>query len=164
MTLTAATSSVDETRALGAALAELARPGDVLLLCGDLGAGKTAFTQGYGRGLGVTDPITSPTFTLASRYDGRLELNHLDVYRLEQLDEVLEIGLYDLLDEERVVVIEWGDAVAPALAADFLRLTFTFGDGDDDRVLTFEPVGARWAARTRAVADAVEPWRQDRSC
>ena len=89
MTLTAATSSVDETRALGAALAELARPGDVLLLCGDLGAGKTAFTQGYGRGLGVTDPITSPTFTLASRYDGRLELNHLDVYRLEQLDEVM---------------------------------------------------------------------------
>lgn len=156
--ITAMTRSVDETRAVGAALATEAAAGDVLLLCGDLGAGKTAFTQGYGSGLGVSAAITSPTFTLASRYDGRLELNHLDVYRLEHLEDLVEVGLYDLLDDERVVVIEWGDVIVPALPADFLRLSFVFGDGDDDRVITVDCVGPRWAARVGAVARALQPW------
>jgi tRNA threonylcarbamoyladenosine biosynthesis protein TsaE len=159
MTLTLATHGVDETRALAAALAGLARPGDVVLLAGDLGAGKTAFAQGYGAALGVDEPITSPTFTLARRYQGRYELHHLDVYRLEQLDEVLELGLFDLFDEESVVLIEWGDAVAGALRADFLRVSLAFGAGDDDREVTVEPVGARWNARRRALADALAEWR-----
>lgn len=164
MTLRVTTRSVDETRALGAALAARAQPGDVLLLCGDLGAGKTAFTQGYGQGLGVTDSITSPTFTLAARYDGRLALDHLDVYRLDQLEEVLEIGLFDLLDGEGVVVIEWGDVVEPALPTDFLRLTFTFGEGDDDRVILVEPVGPRWVARTRDLVEVLAPWQEGERC
>jgi tRNA threonylcarbamoyladenosine biosynthesis protein TsaE len=158
MTLTLATHGVDETRAVAAALADLARPGDVVLLTGDLGAGKTAFAQGYGAALGVDEPITSPTFTLARRYQGRYELHHLDVYRLEQLDEVLELGLFDLFDEESVVLIEWGDAVAGALRADFLRVSLAFGPGDDDREITVEPVGARWLARRRALADATATW------
>ena len=89
----ATTSSASATADLAAALAELAQPGDLLLLAGDLGAGKTAFCQGFGRGLGVDEQITSPTFTLVQSYTGRLDLYHLDVYRLEQLDEVVDLGL-----------------------------------------------------------------------
>jgi len=162
----ARTTSAEETKALAAALAELARPGDLLLLAGDLGAGKTAFTQGYGAALGVDDLITSPTYTLVHNYEGRLELNHLDVYRLEALAEVLDHGVPEMLDEGGVTVIEWGDSVSPALPADYLEVRFSFTEGDDDeRILELVPVGPRWAARTRAVATAVAPWiQEDPSC
>jgi tRNA threonylcarbamoyladenosine biosynthesis protein TsaE len=152
------TAGVDETRAVAAALAELARPGDLILLAGELGAGKTAFAQGFGRGLGVEEAMTSPTFTLARQYEGRLLLHHLDVYRLEQLEEVFDIGLPELLDEGAVTLIEWGDAILPALPADFLEVRFTFGDGDDDRTIEVRPVGPSWSARQRAVATALAPW------
>ncbi len=155
----ARTTSVDATKMLAAALAELARPGDLILLAGDLGAGKTAFTQGFGAALGVEDRITSPTFTLVNNYAGRLELNHLDVYRLEALVEVLDLGVPEMLDDGGVTVIEWGDAVAPALPADYLQVSFSFCDDvDDDRIIELVPVGSRWQARTRAVAAAVSPW------
>ncbi|MCU0312241.1 MAG: tRNA (adenosine(37)-N6)-threonylcarbamoyltransferase complex ATPase subunit type 1 TsaE [Acidimicrobiales bacterium] len=168
----ARTTSVEATRALAAALAELARPGDLVLLAGDLGAGKTAFTQGFGAALGVEERITSPTFTLVNNYAGRLELNHLDVYRLDALAEVLDLGVPEMLDEGGVTVIEWGDAVAPVLPADYLQISFSFcDDADDDRVIELVPVGARWQARTRALAAAVSPWiheadvpRGDESC
>lgn len=127
-TLLARTSSVDETRALARALAQLAQPGDLLVLAGDLGAGKTAFVQGFGAGLGVTEPITSPTFTLAQQYQGRLVVHHLDVYRLDQLGEVAELGLFELLDDGGVVLIEWGDAILPVLPNDYLEVRLTFGD------------------------------------
>ena len=113
VTVVALTTSVDETRELAAALVALARPGDVLVLAGDLGAGKTAFVQGFGRGLGVAERITSPTFTLVHVYEGRLPVHHLDVYRLEQLSEVLDLGLAEMLDDGGVVLIEWGDADPP---------------------------------------------------
>jgi tRNA threonylcarbamoyladenosine biosynthesis protein TsaE len=158
--ITARTKSVDDTRALGAALAELSRPGDLLLLAGDLGAGKTALVQGFGKGLGVPDAITSPTFTLARQYEGRLPLNHLDVYRIDQLDEVADIGLPELLDEGAVTLIEWGDAIVPVLPADFLEVRLTFGEGDDDREIAVRPVGPTWSARSRAVTTALEPWSQ----
>ena len=154
------TAAVDATREVGAALAELARPGDIVLLVGDLGAGKTAFAQGFGRGLGIHDPITSPTFTLARQYDGgRLMLHHLDVYRLEQMEEVFDVGLPELLDEGAVTLIEWGDAIAPALPSEYLEVRLTFGAGDDDRTIELNPVGTAWAARERAVAQALAPWR-----
>ncbi|MBU6329904.1 MAG: tRNA (adenosine(37)-N6)-threonylcarbamoyltransferase complex ATPase subunit type 1 TsaE [Acidobacteria bacterium] len=156
------TTSVEGTRSVAAALAELARPGDLLLLAGDLGAGKTAFTQGFGAALGVDDLITSPTFTLVNTYEGRLELNHLDVYRLEALGEVLDLGVPEMMDDGGVTVIEWGDAVAPALPADYLEIRFTFPDtdpeGDDVRLLELVPVGPRWSARLRAIATAVSEW------
>ena len=155
----ARTVSPDDTKALAAALAELARPGDLLLLAGDLGAGKTAFTQGFGVALGVEDRITSPTFTLANTYSGRLELNHLDVYRLEALAEVLELGVPEMLDDGGVTVIEWGDTVAPALPADYLEIRFSFTEGDDEeRILDLVPVGGRWQGRTRVLAAALAPW------
>ncbi|OWY59320.1 tRNA (adenosine(37)-N6)-threonylcarbamoyltransferase complex ATPase subunit type 1 TsaE, partial [cyanobacterium TDX16] len=106
------TASVEETRDLGAALAGVLVAGDLLLLVGDLGAGKTAFAQGLGAGLGVSDPITSPTFTLASRYQGDdLVFHHLDVYRLEGMAEVGDLDLPELLEDEGIVAIEWGDAI-----------------------------------------------------
>src|SRR3954454_4785517 len=140
------------------ALAPLSRSGDFILLAGELGAGKTAFAQGFGRALGVTEPITSPTFTLASQYEGRLELNHLDVYRLEQLTEVLDIGLPEMLDEGGVTLVEWGDAIIPALPADYLLVRLTYGDADDDRILDVDSIGPRWSARSRALSLALREW------
>ena len=158
---TAFTSAVDQTRELGSALAELARAGDLLLLAGDLGAGKTAFAQGFGRGLGIDDTITSPTFTLAREYQGnRLRLHHLDAYRMERLEEVLDVGLPELLDDEAVVLIEWGDAIVPALPADYLEVRITLGEGDDDRVLDLSWVGPSWSTRARAVATVLATWAE----
>ncbi|HEX6420473.1 MAG TPA: tRNA (adenosine(37)-N6)-threonylcarbamoyltransferase complex ATPase subunit type 1 TsaE [Acidimicrobiales bacterium] len=160
-TLVARTSSVEQTRELGAALAALAQPGDLLVLAGDLGAGKTAFTQGFGAGLGVVDPITSPTFTLAQQYSGRLTVHHLDVYRLDQLGEVAELGLSELLDDGGVVLIEWGDAILPVLPSDYLEVRLTFGDGgagDDERRILIRPVGPRWARRQVSLLHALAPW------
>lgn len=162
----ATTASVAATKDLAAALAELARPNDLVLLAGDLGAGKTAFAQGFGAALGVTDRITSPTFTIVSQYEGRLPLNHLDVYRLEQLHEVLDIGLAELLDEGGVTLIEWGDTVLPALPPSYLEVRITQATGaaasDDDRTFTLIPVGRAWQARQRAVTEAVRTWLIDR--
>jgi tRNA threonylcarbamoyladenosine biosynthesis protein TsaE len=161
VTIRAATDGPAATRALAGALAELARPGDVVLLAGDLGAGKTAFAQGFGGALGVDEPITSPTFTLVSRYEGRLPLYHLDVYRLDHLDEVADLGLAEFLDEDAVMLIEWGDTITPVLPADFLEVRITLGDGDDDRGFDLELVGPRWVARRRALELALAPWRAD---
>lgn len=158
MRLVARTKAVDETRALAAALAELARPGDLLLLAGDLGAGKTAFAQGFARGLGIDEIVTSPTFTLARYYRGRMGLHHLDVYRVEDLAEVLDLDLPELLDDDAVVLIEWGDAIAAALPADYLEVRLQLGDADDDRVLELRAVGPSWAARSRAAAAAIDAW------
>ena len=157
--LTAHTTEAAGTRDLAAALAGLVRPGDLLVLAGDLGAGKTAFTQGLGAALGVTDRITSPTFTIAQEYEARgLTLHHLDVYRLERLDEISDVGLAEILDDGSVVVVEWGDAILPVLPPNFLELRFMFGEGDDDRVLHVRPVGSGWSARWHLVVKALAPW------
>ncbi len=158
MTLVATTASVDATRDVGEAIASLARAGDVIVLAGDLGAGKTAFVQGFGRGLGVADRITSPTFTLVHVYDGRLPVHHLDVYRLEQMSEALDLGLPEMLDEGGVVLVEWGDAILPVLPHDLLEVRLTFGSGDDDRNIAFRPVGAAWAPRADALAGVLSRW------
>ncbi len=155
--IVARTSSAAGTAELGEALAEVARPSDLILLSGDLGAGKTTFCQGFGRGLGVDDQITSPTFTLARTYSGRLDLHHLDVYRLDGLDEVGDLGLNELLDEGAVTVIEWGDTIVPLLGADRLEIRIHLGEGDDDRVLEIEPAG-RWAARDRVLRTTLDRW------
>ena len=165
--LVARTSSVDETRDLAAALAELARPSDLLVLVGDLGAGKTAFTQGFGRGLGIDEQITSPTFALVRSYTGRLDLYHLDVYRLEQVAEALDLGLPELLDDGSVTVIEWGDTIAPVLPHDYLEVHLRFDRDDggavdaeafDRRTIELRPIGTRWSARIRALGAALAPW------
>ncbi len=113
--LPARSASPDATRALAARLAGVARRGDVIVLQGSLGAGKTTFAQGFARGLGVEGPVTSPTFTLVRQYSCALgQLVHVDVYRLDRLAEVADLGLADLV-EEGVALVEWGDAARPAL-------------------------------------------------
>lgn len=128
-----------------------------MLLVGDLGAGKTAFTQGFAEALGVSDPITSPTFTLVRTYAGKHRLNHLDVYRLESVAEAGDLGLGELLDDG-ITLIEWGDTIAGALPADYLELRFLFGEGDDERTIETRIVGASWPARQRALHEAMGPW------
>lgn len=148
----ARTVGVERTRALASALGELVRPGDLLVLVGDLGAGKTAFAQGLGRGLGVTETITSPTFALVQSYSGRLDLHHLDVYRLDQVNEALDLGLAELLDDDAVVVIEWGETIAPVLPHDYLEVRLSHGGASDVREVALAPVGPRWSARMHAVS------------
>jgi len=156
--LTAATGSVDETRAFGRALAEVVRRGDIVLLAGDLGAGKTALTQGLGAGLGIDEPITSPTFIIARSYEGPTRLHHLDVYRLDRVQEAIDVGLPEMVDDDAVTVIEWGDAVMAALPRSFLEVRLRFGEGDDDRCFELRTVGERWAARAELLRKAVQPW------
>src|SRR5436305_2135610 len=108
--------SLDQTRRIGGRLAALLAPGDVILLEGPFGAGKTTFTQGIARGLGVTDDyITSPTFTLINEYPGRLPLYHVDLYRLDSAAQALDLGLTDYLDSPGVTVIEWPERAAALL-------------------------------------------------
>src|SRR5205807_5393192 len=103
--LTGRTKSVDDTRALAAEVAALARPGDLVLLAGDLGAGKTSFVQGFGRALGVEEPITSPRFVLVYTYEGVVPVVHVDVYRLEHLQELVDLGIAELLDAGGVTLL-----------------------------------------------------------
>ncbi|MDA3039937.1 MAG: tRNA (adenosine(37)-N6)-threonylcarbamoyltransferase complex ATPase subunit type 1 TsaE [Actinomycetota bacterium] len=163
-TITVRTADANETQRLAAALADLLEEGDLLVLSGDLGAGKTCFTQGLGRALGVTDRITSPTFTLANRYEGERTLNHLDVYRIEQLSETLDLDLPELL-EDGITVIEWGEQILPVLGADLLIVRIRHGEDADHvsqqtdcRVLEFEPRGPAWNPRVSALRALASGW------
>lgn len=151
------TSDVDGTRALGGAVASVLERGDLVVLIGDLGAGKTAFTQGLAAYLGVTSRVTSPTFTLANRYEGRLVVNHLDVYRFDQLEEARDLALPELLDEG-VTLVEWGDTIAGVLPTDQLEITLRFGASDDDRSIDIAPRGESWWCRAEVLTSAVAPW------
>lgn len=164
MTLAAETIGVEQTRALAASLAGVARPGDVVLLVGDLGAGKTAFAQGFAAGLGVKEPVTSPTFILARTYTGRLRLHHVDAYRLDHLQEAIDLGLAEMVDDGAVTLVEWGDAVAPALSPEFLEVRLTYGDDDDRRTVGLHPMGRRWSARAEALDGALSAWRESKRC
>jgi tRNA threonylcarbamoyladenosine biosynthesis protein TsaE len=158
--ISAATKSADDTRELAASFAPLIKGGDILLLAGELGAGKTCFTQGLGRALGVTEQITSPTFTLMRPYDGSaLRLLHCDVYRLDHLQEIVDLGINELVDEDAVAVIEWGDMAEPVLPADFLEIRITYDDDSDDaRRFVMRAVGGSWANRSVALQRAIERW------
>jgi tRNA threonylcarbamoyladenosine biosynthesis protein TsaE len=150
-------SSPAETRALAARVGELVVASDLILLGGDLGAGKTTFTQGLATALGVTQPVTSPTFTLLRSYQGReMQLLHADVYRLDHLHEIIDLGLPELLEEGAAAIVEWGDLAAPVLLPDYLHIQIEFGDGDDDRSFRLRPVGVRWGARRTRLARALD--------
>lgn len=110
------TASAAETEALGERLAADLRPGDVVVVSGDLGAGKTTLVRGACRALGVEGPVTSPTFTIGRRYDGRVPISHLDLYRLEGLEEEEPALLDDYLDPGSVAFVEWPALAAPELA------------------------------------------------
>lgn len=143
-----AVPTADDMRALGARVAAMVQPGDLLVLTGDLGAGKTTFVQGLGAGLGVTTPVVSPTFVIARVHrDGRVPLVHVDAYRLGSVDEVDDLDL-DAALEESVTVVEWGEGLVEDLAADRLeiRLQRSADPADETRQVTLTGVGPRWSA------------------
>ena len=150
------TASAAETDALARRVADVLEAGDVVLLGGDLGAGKTVFARGLGRGLGVSDPVVSPTFTLARVYDGRLRMVHVDVYRLDTVHELLDLGLDDLADDDAVTVVEWGDVVSGELAPDRLEVTLDLvPDAVDSRRVTVVAQGLTWPPRRDRLAAAI---------
>lgn len=135
------THSPAETRALGQRLARLLRPGDVLLLYGDLGAGKSELTRGIASGLGVTGPVASPSFTILNVYDeGRLPLYHFDWYRLSSAEELYEMGMDEYLGGDGVAVVEWPSQCPEAIPETNLTITLTPGEGDT-REIEFAPRG-----------------------
>jgi tRNA threonylcarbamoyladenosine biosynthesis protein TsaE len=146
--VTLGSGSVERTRALGRALGKLARAGDVVLLEGELGAGKTAFAQGIGQGLGVSATINSPTFTILKEYEGRLPLYHFDLYRLDEPDELYELGFEDYFRDQGVCVVEWAergefkDEEPPVWNGDWLRVALSI-TGEDARTLACTAEGAR---------------------
>jgi tRNA threonylcarbamoyladenosine biosynthesis protein TsaE len=151
--------SADDTKAIGAEVAALARPGDLVLLAGELGTGKTTFAQGFGAALGVVEPITSPTFTLVRTYEGRLPLVHADVYRLDRLQEVIDLGLAEPLDDGAVALVEWGDVASSTFTPDYLSVGLAHDEVVDDwRWVELRPVGARWASRADLLRRGTLRW------
>jgi len=128
------------TSALGRALAGSARPGDVICLWGDLGAGKTHLAKAFGAGLGVAETITSPSFILMAEYEGRVPLFHIDLYRLADATDALSGGLIDDRQSGGVTLIEWPDRLGPALPAERLDVIID-GSGDEPRSITVRAHG-----------------------
>ena len=160
----AATASPEGTRALAAALAPLCRAGDVVLLVGDLGTGKTVFAQGFAGALGVAGPVTSPTFALVRHYrcgpDSSVRtLIHADVYRTGSVAEVTDLALAELVEEDAVALVEWGDLAAPALGDSALEVTLFAPDPvAEPEARRIAVVGrGRWSERARELASALEP-------
>ena len=173
--------SLAATHSVAATLASLARSGDVIVLAGDMGAGKTAFAQGFGQALGITDAITSPTFTLVHSYPvpgRRLTLHHADLYRLDRTGDIDDLALHELAEFDGIVLIEWGD-VAAGSVGDHLEVRLSADDLDDlddvddpaddaefddlgldqHRTIELAASGPAWAGRWNRVTDALAGYR-----
>lgn len=136
--------SAADTFAYGKALGEKATPGEVYTLVGDLGVGKTVFTQGFAAGLGIMEPVSSPTFTILQSYEeGRLHLHHFDVYRIGDVSEMEEIGCEDCFYGDGVCLIEWADLIAEILPKDCIRISIEkdLTKGFDYRRISKETIG-----------------------
>lgn len=153
------TFSPDETRILGASLGPLLLPGDVISLGGELGAGKTTLVQGIAASLGVHRQVTSPTFTIVHEYEGRYPIMHLDVYRLNSIQEVMDLGFDELLDPGAILLLEWGEAVGPLLPNRYLEINIrrsTNHDSENARPFQFRPHGVEWIPKLQSMRDTAE--------
>lgn len=162
------TRSAVETVSLARRIGGILRPGEILLLVGDLGTGKTTFVRGLADGLGIPTRPRSPTFTVVHTYEGgAYPLVHVDLYRLDSSTEVLSLGLEELLDPPAVSVVEWGEKAAPIVGDDYLELDFSWepegtgasGDAGTDEIrnIRFLPVG-RWQQRMGEISETVRAW------
>ena len=155
MTLRATTRDAAETHALGQRIGAVLRPGDVVVLDGDLGAGKTVMAKGIAVALGVTETVVSPTFTVVREYDAPTPFVHVDVYRLDHLQELHDLGFDDLIGSDAVTVVEWGERVSAALPSDRLRVLLEPGVGDDERIVSVDAAGTTWGDRRDALRAAL---------
>lgn len=152
--------TAEDTRDIGAAIAPLLRAGDALALTGELGAGKTTLVQGLARGLGFRGTVASPTFTLVREYRAeRLTVVHADVYRLDRVQDVLDLGLQEMVDDEGVLLVEWGDVIEELLPGDHLVVELTVPGESEERAIAVRTSGGAWAERWERLEQALEPWR-----
>ncbi|MSQ14208.1 MAG: tRNA (adenosine(37)-N6)-threonylcarbamoyltransferase complex ATPase subunit type 1 TsaE [Dehalococcoidia bacterium] len=150
-TLQLVSRSPEETRGIGRALGRHAQARDLILLIGDLGAGKTTLTQGIAQGLGVTQPARSPTFVLVAQYQGRLPMYHADLYRVNNPLEALELGLDDWEHEAGVCVVEWAEKAPEAFPQEHLGVRIAY-EGEDHRRLALRATGPRYEQLLAEVA------------
>jgi tRNA threonylcarbamoyladenosine biosynthesis protein TsaE len=149
--VTLETRSPEETRRVALAITPILLPGDVLALSGDLGAGKTTFVQGLAAGLRIPERVTSPTFILMREYfGGRYPLVHMDIYRLSNMQEVIDLGYEEFLDPGHIIAVEWGDAIEPLLPRDHLLVELSY-NGDISRQITITARGPAWRSRMPTV-------------
>jgi len=140
-------NSLEETTKIGSLLGKLVQPGDVICLTGDLGTGKTHITKGIAKGLGISEHITSPTFTIVNEYDsGRLKFYHFDVYRVSDPDEIYAIGFDEYIFSDGVSVIEWANYIEEILPKEFLHIYIEkdLSKGENYRKITITPYGERY--------------------
>ena len=133
-------NSLSDTQNFAEEFATKLKPGDVLCMYGDLGAGKTAFVQGLAKGLLVTDYVNSPTFTIVNEYEGKIPLYHFDVYRISDSFEMYDIGFAEYIDGDGICVIEWAELIEDILPDSYYKITITKEDDADKRKITVEVV------------------------
>ena len=146
MSITIESNSAEETFALGQKIGERVKPGTIISLTGDLGVGKTVFSQGFGAGIGVEEPVNSPTFTIVQVYEeGRLPFYHFDVYRIADEEELYEIGFDEMIDGDGVSLIEWANLIPRSLPEHYteIRIEKDLERGFDYRRITITEVGGR---------------------
>jgi tRNA threonylcarbamoyladenosine biosynthesis protein TsaE len=156
VSFTVRTGDPEATESLGASLGEVLEAGDLVVLTGDLGAGKTTLARGLARGLGVAAPVKSPTFALRLDYPGRVPVHHLDLYRIERCAELDELGLEDCFGAEGVALVEWGERLGAAAPPGAVRIVIE-EDGDTGRIFTV--AGPEPAVRRLAASAGVDPRR-----
>lgn len=156
--------STDDTRGIAQAIAKLVRAGDMIVLIGEMGSGKTTFSQYFAHALGVSEPVTSPTFNLLHNYSGsRLKLHHADLYRLERTGELDDLGLTDLQEAGGVMLVEWGDVVGDALGTGLVLKLAAPENADTEDLVTVRQIeidwrGMQWETRWDKLRSSLDTW------